>query len=61
MTVVAMPSRIKIHDHPGRPPTPSSSMMPRASRPPNAPAAVAAEKKMASRRPHSLRLYQSVM
>lgn len=38
---------------PGRPPMPFISAMPRARRPPKAPAAVAAEKKIAIRRPHS--------
>lgn len=37
----------KIQDHAARPPTPLISEIPRASNPPNAPAAVAAEKKMA--------------
>jgi hypothetical protein len=40
---------------------PSSSMMPRASRPPKAPAAVAAEKKIAIRSPHSWRRYHIVI
>jgi hypothetical protein len=39
--------------HPGFPPTPLISVIPRARRPPKAPAAVAAEKKMAILKPHS--------
>jgi hypothetical protein len=58
---VRMPSRMKIHCHPERPPTPLISRIPRARRPPKAPAAVAAEKKMAMRRPHSWRRYHIVM
>ena len=34
---VAMPSRIKIHRHPARPPIPSIFMIAKASRPPKAP------------------------
>jgi hypothetical protein len=40
---------------------PSINMMARARRPPNAPAAVAALKKMAMRVPHSALLYHIVM
>lgn len=61
MMKVAMPSSIKIQAHPFRPPIPFISMMPRARRPPKAPAAVAAEKNMAIRSPHSWRLYHMVM
>lgn len=60
-TIVRIPSRTKIHCQPERPPRPFISTIPRAKRPPKAPAAVAAEKKMAIRTPHSWRLYQSVM
>lgn len=48
---------MKIHCQPWRLPMPSIFMIPKAKRPPKAPAAVAAEKKMAMRRPHSWRLY----
>jgi len=64
---VAIPSRIKIQDQPALPPTaglPGNApipMIPRARSPPKAPAAVAAEKKIAMRRPHSWRLYHIVM
>jgi hypothetical protein len=44
---------MKIQFQPLSPAVPLICMMPNASRPPNAPAAVAAEKKMAMRRPHS--------
>jgi len=50
---VTIPSRMKIQAQPGFPAIPSISVIPRARRPPKAPAAVAAEKKMAMRRPHS--------
>lgn len=59
--IVAIPSRMKIQAHPGLPPTPFIWEMARARSPPKAPANVAAEKKMAIRRPHSCRRYQRVM
>jgi hypothetical protein len=52
---------MKIQDHASFPPIPFISAIPRASKPPKAPAAVAAEKKMAIRNPHSWRLYHRVM
>lgn len=52
---------MKIQAHPPRPAVPDISMIPRASSPPKAPAAVAAEKKMAIRNPHSWRRYHMVM
>jgi hypothetical protein len=58
---VIRPSRMKIQAHPSRPPIPSISVIPRASRPPNAPAAVAAEKKIAMRNPHSCLRYHNVI
>lgn len=58
---VKIPSRMKIQPQPAISAMPSISMMPRASKPPKAPAAVAAEKNIAIRRPHSWRRYQSVM
>jgi hypothetical protein len=58
---VIRPSRMKIQAQPSRPPTPSISVIPRASRPPNAPAAVAAEKKIAMRNPHSCLRYHNVI
>jgi len=48
---------LTIHAHPCNPATPSIFSIPNASRPPNAPATVAAEKKMATRLDCSLRLY----
>src|SRR5690242_20690347 len=54
---VRIPSRMKIHDHPPRPPTPLIFPIANARIPPNAPAAVAAEKKSAILRPHSCRAY----
>jgi hypothetical protein len=50
---VRIPSRMKIHAQPLSPAIPSISIMPRARRPPKAPAAVAAEKKIAILEPHS--------
>lgn len=52
---------MKIQAQPCLPPTPSISAMPRARRPPKAPAAVAAEKKTAMRKPHSCLRYHMVM
>jgi len=48
---------LTIHAHPCNPAIPSIFSIPNASRPPNAPATVAAEKKMATRLDCSLRLY----
>ena len=48
---------LTIHAHPCNPAIPSILSIPNASRPPNAPATVAAEKKMATRLDCSLRLY----
>lgn len=61
MPKVRIPSRMKIQAQPFLPPTPSISAIPRARRPPKAPAAVAAEKKTAIRRPHSCLRYHIVM
>ncbi len=47
MARVIKPSRMKIQAQPDLPPIPSISIIPRARRPPKAPAAVAAEKKIA--------------
>jgi hypothetical protein len=58
---VKMPSMMKIQAQPPLPPTPSMVEMALARRPPNAPAAVAAEKKIAMRKPHSWRLYHMVI
>ena len=57
-TIATRPSRMKIHAHPGLPPTPSIFTMAAARRPPKEPASAAAEKKMAARTPNSDRLYQ---
>jgi hypothetical protein len=60
ITTVAKPSRMKIHAHPGLPPTPSMFSMAAASSPPNDPARAAALKKIAARTPNSDRLYQQL-
>src|ERR1700742_2719364 len=52
-TIVARPSKMKIHAQPGLPPIPSICTMAAASRPPKDPARAAAEKKMAARMPNS--------
>jgi hypothetical protein len=44
MIIVNNPSRIKIQDHPSNPPTPRISLIPRANKPPKAPATVAIHK-----------------
>jgi hypothetical protein len=52
---------MKIQVHPGLPPTPFMlPPMAAARSPPNAPAAVAAEKNAAARSPNSVRLYQQL-
>lgn len=60
-TRVSKPSRMKIQDQPPRPATPDILPMPKARIPPKAPAAVAAEKKSAMRRPHSWRQYLAML
>lgn len=60
-TMVISPSIMNIHAHPGLPATPAIFPMAAASNPPKAPAAVAAEKKKAMRKPVSWRGYQSVI
>ena len=52
-TMVRSPSMMKIQDHPALPPSPAIFPMAAASSPPKAPAAVAAEKKNAMRKPVS--------
>lgn len=56
-TKVASPSRMKIHAQDFLPPTPSILLIPKARRPPKAPAAVAAEKNRAILKPHSCLRY----
>lgn len=60
-TMVIRPSIMNIHDHPAMPSIPSIFPIAAASSPPKAPAAVAAEKKNAIRKPVSCRGYQRVI
>ena len=55
---VRRPSRMKIHDQPGLPPTPSIFAIAAARSPLNAPAMVAEEKNTPIRVPSSSRRYQ---
>ncbi|KAG6552271.1 hypothetical protein Mapa_006122 [Marchantia paleacea] len=55
---VTRPSRMNIHAQPGKLPTPSIFEIAAARRPPKAPETVAAEKKIAARKPNSRFLYQ---